>query len=533
MSDTKIKNNHQRCRSLMEKLSPAAILLLAFLLIAPAPFTWAADGTAIDIRNKTISNFTFDESSGMLKWDALEGAESYSVNVECDGSAGHKLNGDETANTYLNIYDSSFADDLKKWGTAKYTFSVRGRGDQSIEYNHTEYTSIGPFEMTPHAYYTISLSVKTTEYEYNTRTKRFEQDSRRRSISQGGYVMLNGTSINTVHDQHGKTVYFAEGSKEFPAGTPIEVKAKATEYFRIDSMEIDGKAVDSKTPGTATIKADAAHHISVTFSRPLADLDSDDLKLTSSNLDDVAQSVLREDSSLLDILTEGYFRVDISNVKSSNVSAADRKVLSADDAVHGKDLKGGAFYEVDMFKKLDYSGRSVLPKTAVKKLSEPLKLKITIPSDMRSDSGRTYYLIRTNGGDPDLIAEGTGSVLDAEISRDGVYLLAYADRSSGPGTVVSNATAATYYAAAVSEQEEEEETEDEDKAEDPQKGQDQDEEPGLSEFDVREAEASLSKGQMFAIGAAVLLALAAAYLIIRKRLSSAEVTFPSEQNDDE
>ncbi len=433
-----------------------------FLMMTQAAETEQSDAKAageesdadspVDIRDKTVNNLKYDQSTGILSWDPVEGAEHYYVNLsfKSESHSGSGL-GITVKGTSINIYDKdTFSDILEYVGTADYTFTVQGRApdyedaDGATITNRTAAAKL-KLHFTPDmsglAHHVISITVRTTEFVYIKADNRFEQSSRSRAYSQGGEVIINGESVNT-EIKDGQVYYLPLADKEFRVGDKVTISYRPADGYEFSSMKIDGQEVS----GSQTITVgDKDIEIMIVFHQPLTKIISDELKVTSDNFDEVAQDILMSDPSRITRWIEGYVRLYIETVSETTLADNDRNVCSTDSYLRSSNIMPGIFFNVSLYKSLKME-KPVLVASSPK----PVNIRITIPDYLKSTKPnirRTFYLIRVDNGSASMIADSTGDTLSGYITYSGLYMIGYKDTVISSGSSSSGGIVVSAYAA--------------------------------------------------------------------------------------
>ena len=405
----------------------------------------------IDIRDKTVNNLRYDQSTGILSWDSVEGAEHYYATVSYKNESGMgSAFGVTVPGTSINIYDKdTFAELLEYVGTADYTFKVQGRADYedadgATIQNRTGFTSL-LVHFTPNisnlAHHVITVNILTTEYTYIKADNRFEQTSRARAYSQGGEVLINGESVNTVVSD-GQIYYQSIADKEFRIGDRVTVSYTPADSCEFSSMKIDGKEVS----GTQTITVgDKDIEIVIVFHQPLARIISNELEITSDNFEEEAQNILMSDMSHVTRWIAGYVQLRVNTVRDVTMPDYSRNICDTDPYLKSSKIKKGIFFNAHFYKSLKNEKPAPEAKTP-----KPVNIKITIPEYLKSTKRnirRTFYLIKVHDGDASMIADSSGDTLSAYITETGLYMIGYKDTAVSSGDSTSGGIVIPAYAA--------------------------------------------------------------------------------------
>ena len=146
--------------------------------------------------------------------------------------------------------------------------------------------------------------------------------------------------------------------------------------------------------------------------------------ISSSNLGSVAQKLVTSEEKGCAAGAENGLLVWLEStlLASEDVTPAEKEALSS--MLTKLDAKAGTWFDLSLYKRvLDQT-------TQVHELPEALSFSVSVPKSLKKE-GRTFYLLSVHEGKGELLAEGTGDVLEAKSDRFSTYLIAYADTSSG------------------------------------------------------------------------------------------------------
>ena len=407
-----------------------------------------------DISNKTVENLRYDKSTGILSWNPVEGAVNYyaTVNYKNESHMGSAF-GVTVPETSINIYDKDiFADLLEFIGTAEYTFRVQGRADYegadgTTIQNRTGFTSL-PVTFTPDmalAHHFLKINVLTSDFSYIKADNRFEESSRARVYSQGGEVLINGKSVNTV-TENGETDYLSLVDIELRAGDKVTVSYRPADGYELKFMKIDGQEVSGSQ--TITIR-DKDIEILVEFRLPIAAIFSNELEITSDNFEEAAQNILMSDMSRVTRWVTGYVQLRVNTVRDVTMPDSSRNICDIDPYLKSSNIKKGIFFNAFFYKSLKLERPAPEAKT-----SKPVNIRITIPDYLKSTNSnvmRTFYLIKVHDGDASMLADSTGDTLSGYITESGLYLIGFKDTDLTG--IMSSASGNTYSYASYEEPE--------------------------------------------------------------------------------
>ncbi len=388
-----------------------------------------ATGNTTDDQKELKLDVKYNESTGILSWNAIDGAATYGVRVAYkrkEGGSGGSIFPVKVDSLSLNIYEKeAFAELLEFVGTAAYTFTVTANasnGDMIID------GTCGPIEMTPDmarlAHRLVKVEVYTYSYSYIQKDNEYYESIRYRGHPHGGAVLLNGKPINAV-TEGGSTRYLRYGEKELRVGEKVTISYEPLDTYELQSVKINGKTVTG--PQTFTI-GDSDIEIDVYFRQPIVTFVNYGITVSADDPVAAASAILLSDKTRLKRWEDGYTRVISKNVSAASLDDRDADICSTDSTLKSKNIIRGMFFDLGLFK-----SHNMGPLEKVFKIATGSRLRIMIPEYLRK-SGRTYYLIRVDKDDASIVASGTGSSLLADITESGLYLIGFTISSSSGGS---------------------------------------------------------------------------------------------------
>ena len=415
-----------------------------------------ADG--FDIRNQTITGLKFDEKTGVLSWDPLEAPSDrvikYLIYMKADNikNEAFKIFSSskglvtKLSTTSVNVDEHvDFKEEFVNCGAADYTFYVKatdgtvGKDDYPL---YSKEASTGIYSM---GHYLLEVFAYTKVNTYVKKSNSFEETTRRASQSQGGEILMNGTSLTKERGGGGGWYYAYTETRAVRAGTTVELKYVPAQGYVFYSEKFDDGSADTTASTTRSFIMNGAHKIVVLFKQPFAEVVANGIEASSDGLEDIAQSILLSDTSSLKSGVEGYIRMNISQEYGKYLSDADKNVCDNDSTLKSRNIKKGIFLNVEFCKSINQEDL-----VAVSKLSKPVNITITIPNELKTKKDnirRTFYLIRIDNGEATVVADGKYDEISGYITEPGLYMIGYKDTrvegiySGSPG-IVSYAYAA-------------------------------------------------------------------------------------------
>lgn len=395
-----------------------------------------------DITAQKITNLRYDEKSGRLLWDPVEapsGTEiKYYIYLKADniksgtykifsGAKGQMLTTEESS---VDIdLDPGFKDIFINYEGADYTFYVKATDDTKDSSGRRRYSKEAASAVHSMSHNQLEVRVYTRVHTFNKSKKTFGSDLRQVMYSQGGEILKDGERLTRVADNDGEWTNVNTIIRAIRSGKTVELKYVPSPGYRFSSEKLDDGTNDRNADTARNLTMDKAHKVVVYFEQPFAEIITSGIGASSDNLEDIAGIKLISDAEAAGKKSgiEGYMQMRISEVSADSLSAAERNVCDNDTALRSRNIRRGMFLDISFYGSLDQAAPS-----QCEKMPKPVNVMLTIPDGLKtSDTSirRTFYLVRVDGGDAAIIADGTLDELSGYITDSGIYMIGYKDTS--------------------------------------------------------------------------------------------------------